>query len=401
LIRRLTFMLLALALGAAIVGCSSSNATTSSGGTSSTTSAGTTTTAAKTSTSTTKATTTSETLAPGTVLAQVGTVAITQESFLARLAQVAAQSPTQVPDKATKPDAYLDFERGVLENMVRLELVKQKAGAINASVTDADVQNQIAQVLTQSFSGSSSKLEAALANQKMTLAQYQAGVRDQLLMQKAYDAVTKDVPAPSDAEIQAYYDAHQTTYFQAETRDVRHILILATGAASAGTKTTSSGSTTTTAAPTDADWAAAKALADKVRAEIAAGADFSQEAAKYSADTRSKDLGGSLGTIKKGQTLAEFEASAFSLAVGDLSQPVKTTSGYHIIRVDKIMPGKQLTLEEVKAAVTTAASSAAKKKAWEDWITTMKTELKTSYHEGMQTTTTTAGASTTTSTTGQ
>ena len=398
--RRLSFILLALALGAALAGCSSSSATTSSGVVSSTTAAGTTATTAKASTSTTMATTTSETLAPGTVMAQVGNVTITQEAFSARLAQVKAQNPTQVPDKATKPDAYADFERSVLENMVRLELVKQKAGAIDAAVTDADVQNEITQVITQSFGGSGSKLEAALANQKMTLAQYQAGVRDELLMQKAYDVLTKDVPAPSDAQIQAYYDSHQATYYQAETRDVRHILILAAGAASAGS-TTPSGSTTTTAAATDADWAAAKTLADKIRAEIAAGADFAQEAAKYSVDTRTKDLGGSLGTIKKGQTVAEFEASAFSLAVGEVSQPVKTSSGYHIIRVDKITPGKQLTLEEAKASVTTAVLNAAKKKVWEDWIAAMKTELNASYREGMQTTTTTTGAETTTTTAGQ
>ena len=80
---------------------------------------------------------------------------------------------------------------------------------------------------------------------------------------------------------------------------------------------------------------------------------------------------------------------------------MKTSSGYHIIRLDKITPGKQLTLEEVKASVATAALNAAKKKVWEDWIAATKTELNVSYLEGMQTTTTTAGASTTTSTTGQ
>jgi foldase protein PrsA len=399
LIRRLSFMLLALALGVVLAGCTSASVDTSNGGASSTTSAattGTTTaTTTKTPTSTAKSTTTSETLSPGTVLAQVGSVAVTQELFAARLAQVVIQNPTQVPNKATKSDAYKDFERSVLESMVRLELVKQKAGALNVTVTDADVQNYIEQLLQKTYNGSQAKLEAALAGQKMTLAQYQTSVRNLLLLQKTYEQTTKDVPAPTDAAIKTYFDAHQTDYYQVETRDLRYILIKAAGAA-AGSKTTPSGSTTTTAAPTEADWSAAKARAESISAEIAAGADFAQQAAKYSDDTGTKDLGGSIGTIKKGQAIAEFDAAAFSLGVEEISQPVKTSIGYNIIRVDKITPGRQLTLEEAKASVTTAVLNVAKMKTWEDWIAAGKTELSVSYREGMQTTTTTAGAQTTT-----
>jgi parvulin-like peptidyl-prolyl isomerase len=391
-------MLLVLVLGAVfLAGCSSTATTAANPSTAATTAAPTTTTT-KAPTSTSAATTTSETLAPDTVMAQVGSVVITQKMFTAKLAQVKAQSPTQVPDKTTKPDAYKDFERSVLENMVRLEIVRQVAGTINVSVSDADVQNQIQQVVAQSFSGSQAKLEAALANQKMTLAAYQAGVRDQLLVQRAYDEITKSVAAPTDAELQAYYDSHLSTYYQAETRDVRHILILAAGAAS-GATTPSSGSTTTTAAPSEADWAAAKALADKIRAEIEAGADFATEATTYSSDANSKNLGGSIGTIKKGQAVAELDAAIFSLSLNEVSQPVKTSTGYHVIRVDKITPGTQLTLEESKTAVTTAVLNAAKKKAWEDWTASMKVQLGTTYREGMQTTTTTTGSAQSTTTT--
>ena len=231
----------------------------------------------------------------------------------------------------------------------------------------------------------------------MTLSQFQATVREQLIMQKAYAMVTKDVSTPSAAEIEAYYDSHLSDYYRAETRDVRHILIRAAGAASSGSTTTSSG-TTATSVPGEADWAAAKALAEKIRAEIAAGADFAQQAAKYSADARTKDLGGSVGTIKKGQTPVDFVESAFSLTVGEVSQPVKLSTGYDLIRVDKITPAKQLTLEEAKASVTTTVLNAAKKKAWEDWLAATKTELKTSYLEGMQTTTTTTKGTTTSTT---
>ncbi|MFA5872841.1 MAG: peptidylprolyl isomerase [Anaerolineales bacterium] len=73
--------------------------------------------------------------------------------------------------------------------------------------------------------------------------------------------------------------------------------------------------------------------AQSVREQLLAGADFATLAAQYSLDTSSKDTGGDLGWFGKGKMLAEFETSAFALQVGEISQPVQTTYGWHIIQV--------------------------------------------------------------------
>ena len=138
-----------------------------------------------------------------------------------------------------------------------------------------------------------------------------------MLLQKAYDEVTKSLTDSSvtQAEIQSYYDANKSSYYTAETRDVRHILIAPVPPTTSSTdSTTSSSDTTTTAAPTAAQWAAALATAQKVRADLVAGADWKTEAAKYSDDTGTKDVGGELGSITKGEMVAEFDTAAFSLA---------------------------------------------------------------------------------------
>ena len=95
-----------------------------------------------------------------------------------------------------------------------------------------------------------------------------------MLMQKAYDEATKNLTEANvkPAEIQAYYDAHKKDYYTDETRNARHILIAPVKAST--TSTTVGSSTTTTAAPTDADWAAALATAQKVRADLVGGADW-------------------------------------------------------------------------------------------------------------------------------
>ena len=76
-----------------------------------------------------------------------------------------------------------------------------------------------------------------------------------------------------------------------------------------------------------------EATANSVRAQLIAGNDFATLAAAYSIDTGSKNAGGDVGWFTKGKMLAEFETAAFALQVGEISQPVKTSAGYHIIQV--------------------------------------------------------------------
>jgi len=76
-----------------------------------------------------------------------------------------------------------------------------------------------------------------------------------------------------------------------------------------------------------------KATAQIFREQLLVGTDFASLAAQYSLDTGSKDNGGDLGWFGKGKMIPEFETAAFALQVGEISQPVQTTSGWHIIQV--------------------------------------------------------------------
>jgi peptidyl-prolyl cis-trans isomerase D len=96
-----------------------------------------------------------------------------------------------------------------------------------------------------------------------------------------------------------------------------------------------------------------EATALSIRAQLLAGADFATLASSQSIDTSTKTTGGDLGWFAKGKMVVEFETAAFSLQVGEISQPVQTINGWHIIQVlgHEIRP---LTDTEYKAAVTEA-----------------------------------------------
>jgi peptidyl-prolyl cis-trans isomerase D len=86
-------------------------------------------------------------------------------------------------------------------------------------------------------------------------------------------------------------------------------------------------------APAAADTLAARERAQSLRAEIAGGADFAEVARRESADPGSRDRGGDLGSFGRGQMVPAFDQAVFSLPVGQLSQPVETPFGFHIIQV--------------------------------------------------------------------
>ncbi len=109
---------------------------------------------------------------------------------------------------------------------------------------------------------------------------------------------------------------------------------------------------------TAADTAAARAKAEAIRAEIAGGAKFEDVAKRESADSGSAIKGGSLGKAGKGQFVKAFEDAAYALKPGELSQPVLTPFGFHIIRVDE-HKGDSITASHILVRIAQSDSSAA------------------------------------------
>jgi len=137
-------------------------------------------------------------------------------------------------------------------------------------------------------------------------------------------------PQVTDADLQAYYNAHQAQFQVKEQVKVRHILIAV--------------------ADPKAD-AAAKAKADDLLKQIKAGGNFADLASKNSDDPGSKTQGGELGWLDRGKTVPEFDKTAFSLAPGQTSGVIKTQFGYHILQVEEKKTAHTRSLAEVKPEI--------------------------------------------------
>ena len=148
----------------------------------------------------------------------------------------------------------------------------------------------------------------------------------------------KDGVQVSHDELQAYYDQHRDQYRTPEQVKVSHILIKTPLPGPDG-KVDEKGVTT-----------AQNRAADLLK-QLKGGAKFEDLAKKYSEDPGSAKEGGSLGWIGKGRTVPEFEKAAFSLPKGQTSDLVKSSYGFHIIRVDDKQEAHLKTLDEVKSEI--------------------------------------------------
>jgi|SRR5579863_2959528 len=142
----------------------------------------------------------------------------------------------------------------------------------------------------------------------------------------------------SDDDLRNYYDQHRDQYRTSEQAKVSHILIKTPLPGPDG-KIDEKGVTE-----------AQNRAADLLK-QIKAGARFEELATKYSEDPGSAKQGGSLGWITKGQTVPEFEKVAFSLPKGQISDLVRSSYGFHIIRVDDRQDAHLKTLDEVKSLI--------------------------------------------------
>ena len=291
---------------------------------------------------------------PSNAVAVVGKDTITKSdfNFWLNTAQAAYKARKQsFPKPGTAQ--YKSIQDQVITYLVEQDELKQRAADLGVNVTDKDVSARLAQIKVQYFGGNEKKYKQQLAQQGATEKQVELQIYAQLLSEKIYSKVTSGVKV-SDKDVTAYYNAHKSTYSQAATRDVRHILVNS------------------------------KSLADQLETKLKGGADFAALAKKYSKDPGSASQGGKL-TISKGQTVPQFDKVAFALATGKTSPPVHTQYGWHIIEaLSAVKPAKITPLASVKESIRQQLLTTKKTSTMTDWVSTLKKDFakKTAYQTG-------------------
>lgn len=133
-----------------------------------------------------------------------------------------------------------------------------------------------------------------------------------------------------EGALRAAYEEQAPLHTRPEEREARHILI------------------TVDAEADPAEWEAARERIEALRERVLAGEDFAELAREHSEDPGSAPEGGDLGPVTRGLMVEPFEEALFALSEGELSEPVRTRFGWHVIRLDAVRPESRKSFEEMR-----------------------------------------------------
>lgn len=256
----------------------------------------------------------------GDVVAQVGEKAITADFYNKKLVFVKWDIENQYGDKIWSIDVdgktYLQrVQEAVLDQIIDEEIIVQSMKQEGIKVDPEEVQQEY-DAYKESVKDSKEWNEF-LEKNKIDEDFIKQQIETNIYLQRFQEKVIQDLNL-SDEALEKYYNEHKEDYKDVQVQ-ASHILV-----------------------KTEKE---AKEILEKIKA----GEDFAELAKKYSQDSSAAN-GGDLGYFGKGMMVSEFEEAAFSLNPGEISDPVKTKYGYHIIKVtDK--KEEQKSFEDVKENV--------------------------------------------------
>lgn len=249
----------------------------------------------------------------------------------------AAITRAMVADRAWQKSA-----NAALGELVDEALIVQAAAAVKLSPDQKEVDARLARIRAQfadqeTFSG-------RLAATGTTLEALRAQLGDQVLREQL--VIKAKGLKVSDAEAKEFFESNREKLGTPEAWRLRHLLV------------------------------ATEKEANDFLVAIRAGAEFARLAASVSQDASTRERGGDLGFITKGMLQPDIEKVALSLKPGEVSAPIKTELGFHLLKLEEIRPSKPASYKDVQAELKASLLADKVAKAWPGYLQELREKAK-------------------------
>jgi foldase protein PrsA len=253
--------------------------------------------------------------------------------------------PTADTFKTQCQQEYDGLKQQVLQFLISSEWIQGEAAEQDVKVTDEEVEKQFATTKKQSFP-KEADFDKFLKTSGMTLEDIKFRVKLDALSNALRTKITKGKDNVTDEQISDYYDKNKSRFAQPERRDLRIVL----------TKT--------------------EAKANEAKAALEGGQSFKDVAKKYSIDQASKNQGGVLLAVAKGQQEKALDEAVFAASKGKLEGPVKTQFGYYVFEVSKITDASQQSLKDATPTIKQLLASQNQQKALDTFVKDFRDKWK-------------------------
>lgn len=223
----------------------------------------------------------------------------------------------------------------ISDKIIELEVAKNKV-EISSEEVDKEVESMA------NYYGGMEALDNAMKSYNMTMEDMKDNVKMNLSLKKL---VGSNIII-SDEEIVSYFEENKEKFNQEEQVSASHILV------------------------------ESEELAKEIREKLVAGEDIAELAKEYSTDEGTKNNGGNLGFFGRGEMVESFDKAAFTLNIGEISEPIKSNYGYHVIIVNEKKEAKLANLEDSKDDIKEMLLEAQIPEAFNEWYEQKITEYK-------------------------
>lgn len=247
-----------------------------------------------------------------------------------------------------------DQDREVLEQFITERLLAEEVKVGGIKVSEQDIDQYIEQIKQRNRIGDE-ELKAALSREGVSTEKYRASIRSEIEKSEIINRQVRKRVNITPEDIERYYRLNSKKFTTEERVRLRHILLsLPQGAP-------------------EERYGEVLLQAREIRQRALAGEDFGRLARAYSEGAGAAE-GGDIGWVKRGSLLKEIEEVAFQkLSVGEVSEPMQTGLGIHLIKLEEKDPGRPLPLAEVRGKIRDELYATALEERYQKWL---KTDLR-------------------------
>lgn len=240
-------------------------------------------------------------------------------------------------------------DKEVLEQFITEKLLAAEVHLAGVKVNDEDIDRYIGQIKQRNHIGNE-ELAEALKREGTTMEQYRASIRAEIEKNEIINSQVRKKVNITSEDVERYYRLNPKKFTAQERVRLRHILL----------------SLPRDASPEREREVTRRAL--EIRSQAIAGADFAKLAQEYSEGAGAAE-GGDIGWINRGSLLKEIEEIAFNkLSMGEISQPLRTSLGIHLVKLEAREAGRLLPLTEVQGKIREELYAKALDERFQKWL---------------------------------
>jgi foldase protein PrsA len=286
------------------------------------------------------------------IIAKVNGKPISSKEFKDTYSRIKSSFMGQSPIDFKTSNGFKDFEnirKKSMEELILSKIIYAKAEEKNIIVTAKMVNDELLKIKADNFRNNETQYKKALKDRGLDEKTLIKILKDRLVFQKLMEKLFEENIKITEKDLKEAYESKIFQFSQEEAVEAQHILVKD------------------------------EKLANDLYSRLQKGEDFDSLAQKYSEDPGSKQNGGKLGYFQKGMMVPEFEKSAWSLKLNEISKPVKTQFGFHIIKKIGYRPKSVISYKDARPIVENDLKEEKKRAFFMEWTKKSLKEADVSY----------------------